>query len=135
MKKNLVQLPFSNICRFIILDSTRKSDFQVLGISRKKGLRLVEQSFSSFLAKFLAYLMIFQSAGSTLLNSVFAAKCLKFGKQIADYKVLVCLLSTYKKNCSSKLFSPNNHAIICVLLLHLHIMKCTHYYTYYKIFF
>ena len=26
MKKNLVQLPFKNICRFIILDSTQKSD-------------------------------------------------------------------------------------------------------------
>ena len=47
--------------------------------------------------------MIFQSAGSTLLNSVFAAKYLKFGKQIDDYKVL-CLLSTYKKIAAANFF-------------------------------
>ena len=38
-----------------------KLDFQVHGISQKIGLRQVEQGFSSFFAKFLAYLTIFQS--------------------------------------------------------------------------
>ena len=34
---------------------------RVSGISRKMGLRQVEQDFSSFFDKFLAYMMIFQS--------------------------------------------------------------------------
>ena len=37
--------------------------FQVLKICREMSLRQVEQGFSSFFAKFLANLMIFQSGG------------------------------------------------------------------------
>ena len=39
----------------------RVPDFRVPGISQNMGLRQVEQGSSSFFAKFLAYLMIFQS--------------------------------------------------------------------------
>ena len=35
--------------------------FQVLKICREMSLRQVEQDFSSFITKFLPYLMIFQS--------------------------------------------------------------------------
>ena len=51
-------------------------------INQKMGLRQVEQGFSSFFAKFLAYLMIFQSFAvpldrSTLKNHQI---CQKFDK-------------------------------------------------------
>ena len=38
---------------------TQNPIFRIPGISRKMGLRQVEQGFSSFFAKFLPYLMIF----------------------------------------------------------------------------
>ena len=48
---------------------TLKLDFWVPGISQKKGLRQVKHDFSTFLAKFLAYLVIFKSSAAPLMCS------------------------------------------------------------------
>ena len=55
----------------------RVPDFRVPGISQNMGLRQVEQGSSSFFAKFLAYLMIFQSFKAPL------CRIIKYTKHLA----------------------------------------------------
>ena len=67
----------------------QKLIFEVSGISRKMGLRQVELGFSSFLAKFLTYLMIFQSFEESL-SMLHFEKFFKYAKKMAKNEEKSC---------------------------------------------